>query len=63
VQANDLQKMDWTGSSDPYVSLAVDGKGKDKTRYLEKNLDPEWSLAPLSVLFSRAAAIRSPDGA
>lgn len=43
VQANDLPKMDWTGASDPYVSITLDGKGKDKTRVIEKMLDPEWN--------------------
>ncbi len=43
VQANDLQKMDWTGSSDPYVSVTMSGEGKEKTRVMDKCLDPVWN--------------------
>ena len=43
VRANDLPKMDWTGSTDAYVSITLDGQGKDKTRVLEEMLDPEWN--------------------
>lgn len=40
IQANDLPKCDWTGSSDPYVSITMSGEGKDKTRVVDANLDP-----------------------
>ena len=43
IQANDLQKMDWTGSSDPYVSITMGGEGKEKTRVMDKCLDPVWN--------------------
>lgn len=40
IKANDLQKMDWTGAADPYVTITLSGEGKDKTRVMDKNLDP-----------------------
>ena len=40
VQANDLPKMDWTGASDPYVTITLSGEGKDKTRVIDACLDP-----------------------
>ena len=45
IKANDLPKMDFvTGKADPYVSvkLNADVDGKEKTRTIEANLDPQW---------------------
>ncbi len=43
IKANDLPKMDFvTGKADPYVSVKLNGEGKEKTRTIEANLDPQW---------------------
>ena len=42
VKANDLQKMDWTGASDPYITMTVNGQNKKKTTIMDKCLDPVW---------------------
>ena len=43
IRANDLQKMDWTGAADPYVKITLGEEGKQKTRVIEKSLNPIWN--------------------
>ena len=43
IRANDLQKMDWTGAADPYVKITLGEEGKQKTRVIEKSLNPTWN--------------------
>jgi len=57
IRAENLEKADWNGSSDPFVKVTA-GKQSFETAHIDKELNPVWNAETSFVFFEPVPNIR-----